>query len=595
MERSKKTIVKALSILMVLAMILGLAACASPGNGSGNNAAPSGNSDNAAPSGNTVPSGADDPGNGSSGQAEKNGEVYILYTSDVHCGIDEGFGYAGVVQVRSSLEAQGYEVILVDDGDALQGEAIGTLTKGEAIIGLMNDAGYDVAVPGNHDFDYTVERFLELAAKAEFKYISCNFNHKGELLLDPYVIVEAAGMKIAFVGICTPETLVSSTPAYFRDETGEIVYGFMQDETGQALYDAVQKAVDDARAEGADLVYAMGHLGNYGASSPWAYEDVIRNTTGIDVFFDGHSHDTDQVTVKNKDGDPVVRSACGTKLQCIGYSRIGTDKKPAETGIWSWNNGKTPAFLFGFGGDMQKSVDAAKARLAEQLDQVVASTTVELTINDPVVKLDSGAPVRMVRRAETNLGDLAADAARDAGGADIGICGGGGIRTNIEKGEITYGEIINVHPFGNQIAVIKATGQQILDALEWSAREVPGEFGGFLQVSGLTYEIDVSVPSPCKSAESLMSGIEGERRVRNVMVGGKPIDPSAYYTVAGADYWLTGNGDGYTAFDGAEVLQPCAKLDNQALIDYIVETLGGDMSAYADPYGQGRITIVDIE
>ena len=584
MKRFGRPIVKLLSIILVLALIFGLASC-----GARNDASPSG--------GNTVPAntddGKDDPEKGR--QAEKNGEVYILYTSDVHCGIDEGFGYAGLVQIRNSLETQGYEVLLVDDGDALQGEAIGTLTKGEAIIGLMNDAGYDVAVPGNHDFDYSVEHFLELAAKAEFKYISCNFNHKGELLLDPYVIKEAAGIQIAFVGICTPETLVSSTPAYFRDENGDLVYGFMEDETGQALYDAVQNAVDAARAEGADLVYAMGHLGNYGGSSPWAYEDVIRNTNGIDVFFDGHSHDMDQATVKNKDGDPVVRSACGTKLQCIGYSRIGTDKKPAETGIWSWNNGKTPAVLFGFDNDMQNSVDAAKAKLAEQLDQVVASTSVELTINDLEVKYDNGSPVRMVRRAETNLGDLAADAARDAGGADIGICGGGGIRTSIAKGDITYGQIINVHPFGNQITVIKVTGQQILDALEWSAKEIPDEFGGFLQVSGLTYVIDVTVPSPCKSSVSIMSSIEGERRVRDVMVDGKPIDPEAYYTVAGSDYWLTGNGDGYTAFDGAEVLQTCAKLDNQALIDYIVDTLGGDTSAYADPYGQGRITIIDAE
>ena len=590
MNGSKTTVKTMLCILIALAMVFSIAAC-----GAGNNASPSGNnSGNTVPSNTDVPGGDDDPEKGKDIPIEKNGEVYILYTSDVHCGIEEGFGYAGLVQIRDSLKAQGYEVLLVDDGDALQGEAIGTLTKGEAILELMNDVGYDVAVPGNHDFDFSVERFLELAGKAKFTYISCNFNYKGELIFKPYVIKEAAGMKIAFVGICTPETLTASTPAYFRDESGEVVYGFMQDESGQALYDAVQKAVDAARAEGADLVYAMAHLGNAGASSPWAYEDVIRNTTGIDVFFDGHSHDMDQATVTNKNGDPVVRSACGTKLQCIGYSRIGTDKKPAETGIWSWNNSISPMELFGADNYMTAKVEAAKAKVEEQLTKVVAETAVELTINDPVEKLDTGAPVRMVRRAETNLGDLVADAYRDAAKADIGLSGGGGIRTSIPKGDITYGQIINVQPFGNQVAIIRATGQQVLDALEWGARAIPGEFGGFLQVSGLTYEIDVNVPTPCKSVDGVMTGIEGERRVRNVMVDGKPIDPAVLYTVASTDYWLLGHGDGYTAFDGAEVIQEFTKLDNQALIDYIVDTLGGNTSDYEDPYGHGRITIIDV-
>ena len=218
----------------------------------------------------------------------------------------------------------------------------------------------------------------------------------------------------------------------------------------------------------------------------------------------------------------------------------------------------------------------------------------ELTINDPVEKDASGNPIRMVRRAETNLGDFCADAILRQTGADIAVANGGGIRTNISVGEITYGDIINVFPFGNQIAVLEATGQQILDALEWGAKDIPDESGGFLHVSGMSYEIDVSVPSGCRSDDlGMCVGIEGERKVKNAFVGEEPLDPEKKYTVAGNDYVLLLNGGGQTAFDGARVIQPDLMLDNQLLIDYVKDTLNGRIGEeYADPYGQGRIKIV---
>ena len=527
-------------------------------------------------------------------EPEKNGEVYVLYTSDVHCGVDKGFGYAGLKQVRDTLEDAGYTTILVDDGDSIQGEVLGTVTKGEAIIDLMNEIGYDVAIPGNHEFDYGMERFLEVVDEADFPYISCNFNYKGEPVFDPYVIIEAAGLKIGFVGVTTPKTLTSSTPAYFQDETGEYVYGFLQqDESGQAVYDAVQNAVDAAWADGADLVYVMGHLGMEAECQPWTYADVISHTNGISEFLDGHSHDTDQVIMKNKDGEDVARSAVGTKLNCIGYSHISAEGEIVETGIWSWPNDTSAPELLNINNDMRTIVDDARADLEEEMGQVVATTNVELTIYDPEEVDETGNPIRMVRRAETNLGDLCTDAYIDQSGADIAFVNGGGIRVNIEKGDINYGEIINVHPFGNMLTVIEATGQQILDALEWGSRAVPEENGGFLQVSGLTYEIDSSIDSPCLSDENgMFIGIEGDRRVSNVMVGDEPLDPEKTYTLASHDYMLLNHGDGYTMFDGAPVLQESVKLDNQVLIDYIQGTLGGEIGAgYEDPFGQGRIVI----
>ncbi len=526
--------------------------------------------------------------------AEKNGEICILYTSDVHCGVDQGFGYAGLYQIRQNLEDKGYTTILVDDGDSIQGEAMGTLTKGEANVKLMNAVGYDVAIPGNHEFDYSMDRFLELTQMADYKYISCNLNKDGELLLDPYTIVDACGIKIGFVGITTPESLTSSSPVNFQDESGKTIYDFKQDKDGSRLYEAVQEAVDAVRADGADYVYVMAHLGMESTAQPWTYADVISHTDGIDVFLDGHSHDVEQVVMKNKDGENVIRSAVGTKMHCIGYSFVSKEGI-GETDIWSWNNETDAPGLLGIDNEVARKVDETKKELEEILSAEVADIPYDLTDCDPVEKDAVGKPLRMVRRGETNLGDLAADAIREAGHADIGLINGGGIRAGIGKGKVTYGDIIKVFPFNNDLCVVEAGGQQILDALEWAARGVPEENGAFLHVSGMTYEIDPDVPSPCKADENgMMTAIKGKRRVKNVMVGDEPIDPKAKYRVAGTTYTLLDNGDGSIAFDGAELLENEIMLDNQALIQYITQTLGGDPGeAYADPYGQGRIVIAE--
>ena len=522
--------------------------------------------------------------------AQLSQDVVVLFTSDVHCGVDQGFGYAGLAAVRDSLEAAGNHVLLVDNGDAIQGEPIGTMTTGEAIIQLMNAVGYDIAIPGNHEFDYGMDRFLELTEKANFPYISANFNKEGELVFAPYVMKDFDGVQIAFVGVTTPKTITSSTPKYFQDDEGNFVYGFMQDESGEKLYEAVQTAVDNAREEGADYVVAMGHMGNEAECSPWTYADVIANTTGIDAFLDGHSHDTDQVAMANKDGEDVLRAACGTKLAGIGYLRIAVDGS-ISTGLYTWNNDVALPELLGLENDISVAVDEAVAELDEKLGEVVAKTDVELTINDPVAVMEDGTPVRIIRNAETNLGDLCADAYRDQSGADIAFVNGGGIRVSIPAGDITLNDILSVHPFGNAMCVVEATGQQILDALEWGARSVPGENGGFLQVSGLTYEIHTYIESSAKADENTMfAGVEGEYRVKNVMVGGEPLDLEKTYTLASHNYMLKNGGDGFNMFMDCNLLQDEVMLDNQVLINYITGTLGGVVGEqYADPYGEGRI------
>ena len=260
-----------------------------------------------------------------------------------------------------------------------------------------------------------------------------------------------------------------------------------------------------------------------------------------------------------------------------------------STGLYQWNNDVALPELLGLENDVATAVNEAVAALDEKLGEVVAKTAVDLVINDPETD------VRIIRNAETNLGDLCADAYRDQSGADIAFVNGGGVRVSIDAGDITLNDILLVHPFGNAMCVVEATGQQILDALEWGARNVPGENGGFLQVSGLTYEIHTYIESSCTADENgLFTGVDGEYRVKNVKVAGEDLDLTKTYTVASHNYMLKNGGDGFNMFVGDELILEDIMLDNEALTTYIVDTLGGVIGEeYADPYGQGRITVIE--
>ena len=509
--------------------------------------------------------------------AEGQKDLFILYTNDVHCGNNDATEYETLAGYKRALTDAGYQVLLADAGDYIQGGPIGTVSKGGYLIDIMNQLGYDVATVGNHEFDYGMEQFNNIVQQAKFSIISCNFMNlkENKPVLDAYQIFSYGGHKIAFVGVTTPSTITSSTPSYFQDENGNYLFGFCQDETGKALYAQVQSSVDAARGAGADIVILLSHLGIAQSSSPWMSTDVIANTTGIDAVIDGHSHSVvncEEVTAQ--DGRKVLLTQTGTKLANVGIMRISPDGKLTagldETSIISF-------------------IDDINSEYSETMKQVVAHTDVDLVINDPATD------VRIVRNAETNLGDLCADAYRYVAGSDVAFINGGGVRAKLSKGDLTFADIINVHPFGNQICVVEATGQQILDALEFGARDVPEENGGFLQVSGMSYEIDLNVPSSVKTDENKMFlSVEGARRVKNVMVGEEEIDPQKTYTLACHDYLLLNQGDGYTMFKNNVVLKNQFMLDNQVLITYMTQQLGGVVGEdYADPYGQGRI--VEIE
>lgn len=503
-------------------------------------------------------------------------DLVILYTNDIHCGVDENISFKGLADIKATLEAVGKQVVLVDCGDSVQGGSIGTLSKGRYVIDIMNKLGYVAATPGNHEFDYTMDGFFALVGRAKFPYVSANFVDKdGEAVLDPYVILEADGVRIAFVGVSTPQTLTSSKPSNFMNDKGEFIYGFCQDETGEAFYAAVQSAVDAARAEGADYVFALSHLGIFSVFSPYTSSDLITHTTGIDVVLDGHSHSViEGDIVKNAAGENVILTSTGTKLENVGCLTIGADGSFSTTLI-------NP-------GPAGKLIDEINEEFDELQNKVVAHTDVDLCITDPDTE------ALLIRSTETNLGDLCADAYRAISGADIAIVNGGGIRTNIPAGDITYGQIISVHPFGNELCVIEATGQEILDALELSVYKTPDIYGGFLQVSGITFTVDVSIPSSVKlDTNGMFASVGLKRRVKDVMVGDEPLDPKKTYTLASHNYNLKEKGDGYSMFADNTFLQDSVMLDNQVLINYIVDVLGGAVGEeYSDPYGQGRITVV---
>ncbi|MGN0610357.1 MAG: choice-of-anchor I family protein [Ruminiclostridium sp.] len=512
----------------------------------------------------------------------------VLYTNDIHNAFEKAdgvIGYAAASQYKKQLEAQGYNVLMIDAGDAVQGGVIGTLSNGEYIVRIMEQAGYDIAVPGNHEFDFGMDNFLTLAENAEYDYICCNFIdlRTGKTVFDPYRILEIDGKKYGFIGIATPETYTKSTPTYFMDESGNYIYGFCNGDNGNELYRTVQNTIDEVKAQGADYIIAIGHTGIDISSKPWTSSEIIANTDGLDAYIDGHSHsviESDRYT--DKGGKEVLVTSTGTKFAYLGEMNIGDDK--ITSALISGLTEEDP--------DTLAFVNGIKDEFEELTNTVVASSDVLLAINDPKTG------DRLIRSQETNLGDLCADAyLAMSGGADIAFVNGGGIRVNIEKGDITYGDIISVHPFGNKLCVIEVTGQQVLDALEFGSRAVgAGELGGFLQVAGLTYEINAEIPSSVVTDENgMFVKVGGEYRVRNVTVGGEPLDLNKTYKLASHNYMLKSAGDGYSMFKDCKLLLDEIMIDNQVLINYITRNLDGRISAdsiYADPYGEGRIKII---
>lgn len=513
-------------------------------------------------------------------------DVVILHTNDTHCGIEENMGYAGLVWYENQMKEETPYVTLVDAGDAIQGAPVGTLSEGEYLVQIMNKAGYDFAVPGNHEFDYGMEKLLGLSARLDCGYSACNFVNlpSKTQVFAPYRIMEYDDIQVAFVGVATPESITKSTPAYFQDQFGRYRFSFCEDETGEALYSQVQSAVDQARGEGTDYVIMVGHLGDNGITEKWSSRSVIANTTGIDAAIDGHSHEVCVENVPNENGEMVVLTQTGTKFANIGKLTITTDGQIQASHVSAVTDAEgNPAK----DAEMESFINGIKSQYEESLKVVLGRTDVDLMDKDPETGL------RAVRKAETNLGDLCADASRYMMGADIGFMNGGGIRAGIEAGDITYEDALSVFPYGNMICMAEVSGQKIKDALEMGVKNYPEESGGFIHVSGLTYTVDSSVPSSVVLDEKRnFVSVGGEYRVRDIYVGEEPLDVNRTYTLASHNYWLKSGGDGMSMLMGCPILKDETMVDVDTITSYISEYLGGTVGEeYKDPRGQGRITI----
>ena len=406
---------------------------------------------------------------------EPKDQVIIYYTNDVHTYIDGALSYDNIAALKDETATWAKGVLLLDAGDHVQGTAYGSMDKGETIIKLMNAAGYDAATLGNHEFDYGMERTLEIIEEADYPYLSCNFCHEDHGMatggvLDGFKIFEAGGKKIAVVGVTTPESFTKSTPKYFQDENGNYIYGISGGTDGKELYAAVQAAVDAAKRAGADYVIALGHCGDDPSSKPWTSEEVIANTTGLDAFIDGHSHSTVPMKeVKDKDGETVVLTQTGSYFDAIGRMSISADGIKSE--LITEYTGSDAA--------VKAIKDEHIAEIDTKLGEVIGHTALTFDNYDRNVPADQNA-IRLVRKQETNTGDFAADALyylfdnMDLD-VDLAIMNGGGVRNNAVTGDISYKTCKTIHTFGNVACLITVTGQQILDALEWG--KVVQEFG----------------------------------------------------------------------------------------------------------------------
>ena len=547
-------------------------------------------------------------------------DVTILYTNDVHTYIDKQspkLTYAAIADLKQSYQNAGKDVLLVDVGDHVQGTAYGSMDEGASIIKLMNAAGYDVATPGNHEFDYGMDRAKAIMKEADFPYLSCNWvDLRTTLRVLPSVkVFVRGGRRIAFVGVTTPETFTKSTPAYFMDKAQrKYIYDIQGGEDGKKLYDAVQKAIDKAKLL-ADVVIGLGHLGVDPSSSPWTSEEVIAHTSGFDAFIDGHSHTVmENKQVQDASGKAVTLTQTGSYFANVGEMTIAAD-------------GTITTKLIPTHEGMDAGIAAMQTGWVNTVDDMLGE---KIAVGDSDFYVsDPATGKRRIRSAETNLGDFVADGIYtyfnevEKLHCDVAIMNGGGIRADVPAGDWTFKTCKQISPFGNVACLMSVTGKQIQDALEFAARfagEGGKENGGFLQVAGATYEIHTDIPNTVQTDEKnvWIGSATGTPRVQNVKIYDKasgsylPLDPGATYALAGMNYTLRNLGDGFAMFDGAELIKDYVSEDYLVMSTYAMIFDGADAAGlphlssansplaaypgyllnYEQPYGAGRIIIL---
>ncbi len=497
-------------------------------------------------------------------------DIVILFDNDVHCAID---GYAKMASLRDEVKKKTSRVLVVSSGDFASGKSLGSASKGEYLVRAMNMVGYDYVTLGNHEFDFGIPQMKTFLSNLKSKVLCCNFLNVSDnkSVYDGFEIRDFAGTKVALIGVATPATISAGTPSNFQNENGEFIYTFCMSNLAQI----VQETVNEARRQGAQYVVLLSHLGTVppGVTS----DQLIAQTTGIDVVLDGHSHSViPEQKVNNRNGESVILTSTGTEFANIGALLIHSGKMSTcliPTSEYAAVNQKVAA-----------EIAKIKEEYAVIGNRVIGSSDVKLTINDDTDR------IRIARRRECNLGDFVSDAFRIMMDAEIGWGNGGGCRASIPAGDLTFNAIFSAFPFENQVYVVDVPGQDILDALEMSAHATPQEFGGFAQVSGLTYQIDTTIASSVvKDSNDVFVKVAGKRRVSDVRVynptKGKyqKLSPRKHYQMATTSFILMKGGDGLR-FPHYQVIREYPNLDVDLIEDYIRHTLNGHIDAqYAKP------------
>ncbi len=527
---------------------------------------------------------------------EKSKDTVILYTNDVHSAVDSNIGYAGLAAMKQEFEKQHEHVLLVDSGDMIQGDVLCTFSKGMDIINIVNRAGYDVYTLGNHEFDYGLPRLEEFLSLLKPQCVNCNIVYSGSkknifTKVKPYVIKETGGRKIAFLGVTTPNTFASVSLDYFKED-GKLAYNFFggRHASVEGLAKTVQEYVNAARREGADTVILLSHLGD--TENRINSRALIKNSYGIDVVLDGHDHHVLAGEIcKNKDNKDVLLTSTGTRFANVGKLIISPDGKIRCELISSYD--KKDTRVAGY-------IAALRKKLDKTLSETAGHTAFELSGK-------SADGIRLTRNRETGIGNFCADAVKYAAKTDIAIINGGGIRTAIPAGDITTGSLLNVFPFDNRLCAAEVSGKTLLEVLEFSCCQIQrdykkdgqavGEFGGFLNVAGISFTVDTSVSSPAVTDENnIFVKIDGRRRVSDAWLIDKngrkteKIDENKTYSIASIDYLLDRGGNGYSLLKSLKKL-PCPVLtDCEALQLYIKEGLNSEIpNRYKHP--EGRITV----
>ena len=488
------------------------------------------------------------------------GHIVILHTNDVHGAIGE---YAKVAALKQAYQAAGAYVLLADAGDFIQGDPTVSASQGKTAIELMNLAGYDVAAPGNHEFDYGYPNLKTLAGEADFPILAANVRYDNAAAVgEQTTFTTTDGKKIGIFGLDTPETATKAHPDKIKGVS------FL---AAQEMFDCAQAQVDALKAEGCDYIICLGHLGIDAESTGNRSIDLLEKVTGIDVFIDGHSHSTleeikEATNGTGKVGDTVLTST-GTKLANVGMVDISPDGTISTSSLATSELTVTPdAKVAARAEEIQKEIDA-------DYGTVFAKTEVAL----------DGEKAN-VRTGETNLGDLIADAMLwQAGlldeGVDAAVTNGGGIRASIAAGDITKKDINTVLPFGNTLYVVKVTGAELLEALEASTYCTPEAIGGFPQVAGIEFTVNTGAQFDTKELYpgSTYGKPASINRVMIQTVGGEAFNPEETYTIVTNDFMGAG-GDTYYAFKAASSGYDSGVPLDEVVMDYITSELKGVVS-----------------